>query len=205
MRKNSEGPEGGGGSDAAEQLAPPRVAAEIDLARHELPEGYFLPEKSLPHAFTVISNRVSQTLQTMYSEKFGLTVAGWRIMAILGTHSPLSAKALAEMTAMDQVSTSRALEQLSNKKLLSRRVDPSDRRRVVLRLNRKGQTVFRQIVPVLYAAERALIDGFTEEEVATIRRYMTQLMERSARHMAEEADWRALVERYGHGGELPPE
>ena len=38
-----------------------------------------------------------------------LVVAGWHIMAILGTHSPLSAKALAEMTAMDQVSTSRAL------------------------------------------------------------------------------------------------
>jgi DNA-binding MarR family transcriptional regulator len=102
------------------------------------PQGFMLPEHSLAHAFSILANRVSATLEKMYSQRFGLSVVGWRVLAILGTTSPLSAKALAELTAMDQVSISRAVEQLVNIKLVSRRVDASDRRRVVLRLSKKG-------------------------------------------------------------------
>jgi DNA-binding MarR family transcriptional regulator len=188
----------------AQKMEDPAVAEEI--SRHRLPDGFFAPEASLPHAFTVVANRVSLTLQKMYSERFGLSVVGWRLMAILGTHSPLSAKALAELTAMDQVSISRALEQLVSKRMVSRRVDPSDRRRVVLRLSKKGEVVYGQVVPVLFAAENALVSGLSEDDARTIHRIMRKLIDRSADVLPEDGDWQTVLRDYGYtegGGQAP--
>ncbi len=164
-----------------------------------LPPGQFSPEHSLPHAFSVVATRISTMLGKMYTQQFGLSVVGWRIIAILGTHFPLSAKALGELTAMDQVSISRAVEQLAGKKLVSRRVDSTDRRRVVLRLSKKGEEVYNQVVPVLYAGERALVSSLSESDEATLRRIMESMLERSAERLGEDCDWQVLVEQYGYG------
>lgn len=157
----------------------------------------FTPEHSLPHAFSVIANRISHALERMYGELFGISVVDWRIIAILGTHFPLSAKALAELTAMDQVSVSRAIEQLSNKKLVERRVDSADRRRVALRLSRKGMDIYNRVMPLLSASEALLISELSESDAATIRRIMKTLLERSGRIFASDADWRAIYEDDG--------
>jgi DNA-binding MarR family transcriptional regulator len=170
-----------------------------DRSAARLPATFFLPEHSLPHACSFIANRVSLTLERMYGQMFGLSVVGWRVLAILGAHSPLSAKALAELTAMDQVSISRAVEQLAGNKLVSRRIDTSDRRRVVLRLSKKGEEVYNRVLPVMFACENALISGLCSEDVATVRRIMKILIERSAKVLGDDCDWRTVLETYGYG------
>lgn len=157
----------------------------------------FLPEESLPHAFTVVATRVSTTLQKMYTERFGLSVVGWRLIAILGSHSPLSAKALAELTAMDQVSISRALEQLVSKRLVSRRVDPTDRRRVVLRLGKRGEEVYNEVVPVLQAADTAITSGLSADESRTLRQLMKRVLAHSATVLPDDGDWQSLLAAHG--------
>jgi len=171
--------------------------ADEQRSRQLLP-GHFLPEHSLPHAFSVVTSRVSRMLEKMYSQQFGLSVVGWRILAILATHFRLSAKALGELTAMDQVSISRAVEQLASKKLVTRRVDIADRRRVVLRLSKKGEEVYNQIAPLLYAGERALLSGFSKNDEETLRRTMKIMLERSAQILREDCDWKELLEQYGY-------
>lgn len=170
----------------------------LDSEAVPLPEApEFTPEHSLPHAFSVVANRISHTLERMYGELFGISVVDWRIIAILGTHFPLSAKALAELTAMDQVSVSRAIEQLSNKKLVQRRVDSADRRRVALRLTKKGLDIYNRVMPLLSASEALLVAELSESDAATIRRIMQTLLERSGRIFASDADWRAIYEDDG--------
>ena len=154
----------------------------------------FIPEHSLPHAFSVVSNRVSRMLERMYGESFGISVVDWRVIAILGTHSPLSAKALAQLTAMDQVSVSRAIESLTTKKLVVRRTDVTDRRRVALRLSKNGVAIYNQVTPLLYAAEEALISRLTAEDAATIRRVMDVLVEASGELFDGGDDWRTLLD-----------
>ncbi|RIV87978.1 MarR family winged helix-turn-helix transcriptional regulator [Aurantiacibacter zhengii] len=153
----------------------------------------FSPEHSLPHAFSVIANRVSHMLQGMYGELFGITVADWRIIAILGSNHPLSAKALAELTAMDQVSVSRAIDHLTNQKLVLRDIDHTDRRRVALRLSRRGQEIFDKVMPLLHACENRLIDELSEADAVTLRRIMGLLVDRSARLFSDNTDWRPIL------------
>ena len=154
----------------------------------------FAPEHSLPHAFSVVANRVSRMLERMYGESFGISVVDWRLIAILGTHSPLSAKALAELTAMDQVSVSRAIESLTQKKLVVRRTDAIDRRRVALRLSKNGVAIYNQVMPLLYAAEEALVSRLTAEDAAAVRRIMDVLVEVSGDLFGGVDDWRTLLD-----------
>lgn len=177
-----------GSSSSRESIA---IASDLDpLAR---PPASFAPEHSLPHAFSVVANRISQMLERMYGEMFGISVVDWRIIAILGTHYPLSAKALAELTAMDQVSVSRAIDQLSNKKLVLRRVDAADRRRVALSLSKKGLEIYNQVVPLLYAAEATLVARLPREDAAAINRIMEALVEVSEELFSPESDWRSII------------
>lgn len=174
-------------------------AAVVELLqRHRLPEGIFRPDDTLAHAFTVASTRVSQVLQNMYTEHFGLTVAAWRLLAILGHQAPLSAKELSDITAMDQVTISRTLELMSSKSLLQRRIDQTDRRRTLIRLNKSGQEVYSQIVPVLYAGEMAMLSGLTGEEVKTLKFLMRKIVDRCAEALPEDAGWREMLECYGY-------
>jgi len=176
----------------------PTETAPVAASTPGLPQGRFRPDHSLPHAFAVVSNRVSTMLHKMYGGKFGLSVTGWRVMAFVANHSPLSAKALSQLTALDQVSISRAVEQLVERKYVSRRVDDADRRRVVLRLTKKGQDAYDEILPVLHAIENALVSALTKDQIRLLRETMDVLKEHSARILPENRDWQSIVASHGH-------
>lgn len=172
--------------------------AKQDPLFHKLPDS-FQAEETLPHAFTVLSNRISLTLQQVYRQRFGLSVVGWRLIGVLGVHSPLSAKELSEITVMDQVSISRAVDQLVSKKLLSRRIDQTDRRRVEIRLTKRGMAVYEQVIPVFFAAEKALLSGLAEDETILLRSIMKKLVVRSAEVLGTDSDWHTVLSRFGYG------
>lgn len=177
----------------------PAIDPQALLERHRLPEDMdFLPETTLPHYCTVVANRASLMLHSMYSERYGLSVIGWRILAILGKHAPLSAKVISEMMAADAVTLSRAIDQLSGKRLIRRRVDPADRRRQLLSLSKKGAEVYNQIVPLLYAAEQSLLAALSEEDRVQIKRLMRILDDHSASVLAEGVRWEDLLSSYGY-------
>lgn len=167
-----------------------------------LPEGIFSPDETVPHYFNVVTNRVSATLQHMYSEQFGLTVSGWRALAILGKRAPLSAKELGEYTAMDQVSISRSVDHLVKLGYVARDVDLADRRRVALSLTEQGNYVYDRVVPILYASEQALIADFSDSEIALFRRMCQTVAARSAEFLPAGGSWETLVEQFGYHHEI---
>lgn len=50
-----------------------------------------------------------RALAARHADKFDLTISQWRVMAVLGRESGLSANQLVERTAMDKVAVSRAV------------------------------------------------------------------------------------------------
>lgn len=123
----------------------------------------------LPYRLSFVVNHVSARLHTFCYEHFGMSAAAWRVMAHLGDDAqPMSAKDVAERAAMDSVSVTRALNQLEELGLLIRRIDTEDRRRVTLRLSKKGRTVYEEIVPVAVQVEQELLAGFSKDEQAAL-------------------------------------
>ncbi len=163
------------------------------------PPAELLPEHSLPHLLGTIATRTSRLLQKMYGERFGLSVIGWRLVAILSHHSPLSAKALAELTGMDQVSVTRAVDQLVAQRYVSRRGDSEDRRRVVLRLSKKGEDVYNDILPVLHAVDNALVAHLSLSEAHELRATLERVLVRSASVFGDDATWENILKDYYEG------
>ena len=95
-------------------------------------------DRFLPYRLSVLSNRVSSAIARQYSDRFGLSIPEWRVMAVLGGTPGLSARDVAERTAMDKVQVCRAVESLMRARRVARSADATDGRIMRLALTPKG-------------------------------------------------------------------
>src|SRR5215467_8668313 len=86
-------------------------------------DGAFALERFLPYRLSVLANLASRALARLYGERFGLSVAEWRVIAHLARAAPASANEVAARAAMDKVQVSRAVARLTAKELVERATD----------------------------------------------------------------------------------
>ena len=137
-------------------------------------DGALKLEDFLPYRLSVLTNVVSGNLARVYADRFDLSVPEWRVLAVLGRFPDSSAVEVAERSAMDKVTVSRAVARLLAKGRLVRATARDDRRRSVLRMSREGRAIYRQIVPLARAYEADLLGALTGAE----RRLLDRLLER---------------------------
>jgi len=121
-------------------------------------------ETFLPYRLSVLSNTLSQAIAKVYDKRFGLSITEWRAMAVLGQRADLSAREVAERTAMDKVAVSRALARLLEKKLIERSTAAHDKRQSVLRLSDEGWKIYDQVAPLALEHEQRLLAHLSSEE-----------------------------------------
>ncbi|MEI9928986.1 MAG: MarR family winged helix-turn-helix transcriptional regulator [Rhizomicrobium sp.] len=121
----------------------------------------------VPYKLSVLSNRVSDAIARHYSERFGLSIPEWRVMAVLGQTPGLSASEVAARTAMDKVQVSRAVASLLRTKRIARVGDEKDGRVSRLSLTRQGTTIYDEIVPLALHLESVLLAALTPAERAS--------------------------------------
>ena len=143
------------------------------------PPSSLVLEDYLPYRLSVLSNLVSRTLARLYEQRFGLTVAEWRIMAVLARFGPLSANAVCDRTAMDKVQVSRAVARAVDNGLVDRGIDALDRRRSVLTLTSKGRGIHDQIVPLAVNLQANLLGSLTGEENCRLNDMLSRLYSRA--------------------------
>lgn len=130
------------------------------LAAHERLE----LDRFLPYKLSVLNNRVSAAIARQYSQRFAISPAEWRVMAALGNTPGLSAREVAEKTAMDKVQVSRAVASLAEAGRLTRKPDSQDGRITRLALSAKGLAIYDEIVPMALALEVRLLSALSGEE-----------------------------------------
>ena len=134
-----------------------------------------LLEQFLPYRLSVLSNRISDSIAAHYRNGFGITVAQWRVIAVLGETSEITASAVAARTAMDKVSVSRAVQGLVVKGLLRRRASQHDGRVAYLQLSTKGNKIYARIAPAALAYEASLLETLSDRERASLNRILCKL------------------------------
>lgn len=134
-------------------------------------------ESWLPYQLSFVANRVSQALESIYRSEYGMTVASWRVMAVLGFKAPLSGREVAALAAMDQVQVTRAINHLRTLGFVTRRTDRDDRRKAHLGLTAKGLEVYQKIVPRAQEIERQLLASLSAADVAALRHAAVHLVE----------------------------
>src|ERR1700761_1758598 len=102
----------------------------------------------LPYRLSILSNRASDAIARHYSDRFGLSVPEWRIIAVLGQSPGMSAREVAARTAMDKVQVSRAVASLVDARRVKRDEDRVDGRVTRLSLTPKGRAIYDDVVPL---------------------------------------------------------
>jgi DNA-binding MarR family transcriptional regulator len=136
-------------------------------------------DRFVPYRLSVLTNRVSNAIAREYSERFGLSIAEWRVMAVLGGAAGLSARDVAARTEMDKVQVSRAVANLMHDKRVQRQTDEADARVTRLSLSAKGRAIYDEIVPLALSLEAQFLDALTNDERAAFDRLLTKLAARA--------------------------
>lgn len=130
----------------------------------------------LPYRLSVLSNQVSHGIAETYAEPHQLSVTEWRILAILGLKDGLSATEVAERSAMDKVSISRAIKRLMDAGRVRRQVDDQDGRARTLWLTDQGRAVYEAIAPAALDYEQKLKAVLSKQEQVLLNDLIDRLL-----------------------------
>ena len=144
----------------------------------------------LPYQLSVASNAVSALIAERYRKRFGLKIAEWRVMAVLGDRcgpgggpggGAMTQRALTAATVMDKVAVNRAVKVLEDRGLVARVPNPGDGRSHLLALTGDGRAIHGEVMPLARATEADLLADLAVEEQATLRQLLARLRTRAMR------------------------
>src|SRR6185437_7678739 len=104
-----------------------------------------------------------------------LSMTEWRVMAVLARFEGMSAREVAERTAMDKVAVSRALSRLVEAGRVDRATHDNDKRRSVLSLTDAGWAVHDEVAPMARVREREVLARLDVEERVWLERILDKL------------------------------
>jgi len=134
----------------------------------------------LPYRLSVAANAVSRLIALAYEEKFGLTIAQWRLIAVLAEEGPLTQQELCGRTIMDKVTVTRAGQGLLRRRLIKRIPNSTDGRSHRLVLTKTGEALYEEVVPLALEYEVKLLVGLAPHEVAQLEQQLRQLEQTAA-------------------------
>ena len=129
----------------------------------------------LPYQLSTASNAVSERIAAEYRSRFGLKIAEWRVMAVLGDAGAQTQRALAEATLMDKVAVNRACKTLEEKDLLIRRPNHADGRSHILDLTVEGRAIYEEIMPLARSLESELLRDLDEGEREALKALLARV------------------------------
>ena len=142
----------GAGADPREKGASPGNAA-FDLFQF------------VPFRLNRLAAEVSAELSGEYRERYGLDIPEWRVLATLGfRNDACSAQYIVHCTRTHKSTISRAVTALMTRQLIERVENADDRREYNLRLTRKGNALYDELIPRLLRKEQEILSCLSPRE-----------------------------------------
>ena len=145
----------------------------------------------LPYQLAELSRAVSAGFSRHYRERYGITVAEWRVVAHLSQESAVSVREVTRRVGMDKPKVSRAASRLEASGYVTKVVNETDRRLVELTLTDKGREMVETLTPLADAYDAELRDvlggddDLFRERVAKLTRYARDRAPGGAEHDAD--------------------
>ncbi|HTB03872.1 MAG TPA: MarR family transcriptional regulator [Bradyrhizobium sp.] len=118
-----------------------------------------------PFRLNRLAAEVSAALASEYRERYGLDIPEWRVLATLGFRDDAcSAQYISHCTRTHKSTISRAVTALMKRQLVERVENEDDRREFKLRLTRKGNALYQQLIPRLLRREQEILSCLSARE-----------------------------------------
>jgi DNA-binding MarR family transcriptional regulator len=136
----------------------------------------------------VLANLLKRGAMLRYKRIAGLSSVEFGLVASLGRRPPMSVVRLADAVGMDKGQLSRALAGLVSRKLVSRAVNPSDNREVLVNLTATGLSAHDAIVAGAQERNRRLLELFDRDEMAILLGQIDRLADTASELLKAEKD-----------------
>lgn len=138
------------------------------------------PEKlDLADYLPYLVNRVGTIVADQFGQEalapHGLSIAMWRVMAVLSSAGQQRQIDLAELTSIDASTLSRLVTRLIRLDLVSRTRSASSNREVAVKLSAKGEALVGRLIPIAKAYEATAIAGLPSQELAVLKRCLRRV------------------------------
>lgn len=100
----------------------------------------------LPFRLAVLSNYIKQTTSDRLAKAHGMTGRDWRVMAIIGIEQPVTPATIAQITGIDRVTITRAIQNLESKELVEKIQNQSDGRSILVQLTHDGKNHWQSMM-----------------------------------------------------------
>src|ERR1700728_2150340 len=119
----------------------------------------------VPFLLNRLAAEVSAALAGEYQQRYGLDIPEWRVLATLGfRNDACSAQYIADCTRTHKSTISRAVTALMERQLVERVENEEDRREFRLRMTRKGDALYAQLIPRLLRKEQEILSCLSARE-----------------------------------------
>jgi DNA-binding MarR family transcriptional regulator len=136
-------------------------------------------EAFLPYRLNVLASTVSQALSKIYSQRYGIGVPEWRVIATLGEFGSMTGKSIGAHSHMHKTKVSRAVANLEKRKLVVRRTNRADQREAFVTLTPAGCAMYEDLAPIALAFVDNLLQTIDRGDLAAFDRTVSLLTERS--------------------------
>lgn len=105
-----------------------------------------------------------------------ITLTHWRVLGFLMEQDGLPVSLLAQRTATDPSTLSRALMRMDSEGLIERRPHASDHRVLEIHLTDKGRALFETLLPESLAGYRRAVRGLPAAEIQTLTDTLSRIL-----------------------------
>jgi DNA-binding MarR family transcriptional regulator len=121
----------------------------------------------LAHAQHYVASLVAAALREQQS-----SIEEWRVLSLLADRAGHSMSEIADYALMPAPTTTKLIDRMVSNNLVHRRVDPTDRRRVLVFLAPRGRNAYRRLRGVVDASIASLDDKPLRDLAQELQRYV---------------------------------
>jgi len=134
---------------------------------------------SLSDYLPYLVNRVGSTIADQFNAEtlapHGLSIATWRVLAVLAANGRQRQIDLADLTSIDASTLSRIVTRLVRLDLVSRARSATSNREVAVALSAKGKALVVRLTPPAREIEADANAGISPEELAVVKRCLRRM------------------------------
>lgn len=133
----------------------------------------------LPYLLNQAAEASSREFQQSYKQRYGLLRTEWRVLFHLGLYGRLTARDISQRAQMHKTKISRAVQRLSDLRMIRRERDEDDRRIEHLELTDTGRAAYRDLSSLAAQYDKMLCAELSTDEAILLRQILVKLAARA--------------------------
>ena len=140
-------------------------------------EHYIVRNNPIPYFFRIVflSNNFRDPLLRKFEKDFRFTRPEFSILVCLGLQNGISAIEISDITRQPQNTVSRGVLLLTQKKLIRKVTDKSDKRRNRLYLTKEGTAAHKVLMDYLTEANQKMVDCLSSKEKKQLENILAKM------------------------------